>query len=62
MYKSKHYFSVYPRQGNGEFPQVLKDPLLILTLCSLMDFSINIDTISMGLSILILKGSQVEIS
>ena len=35
---------------------------LLLILCILMDFSIYIDTISMGLPIVYLKGSQVEIS
>ena len=33
-----------------------------LTLCILMDFSIHIDTISMGLPILYFKGSQVAFS
>ena len=32
----------------------------VLTLCILMDFPIHIDTISMELCILYLKGSQVE--
>ena len=32
------------------------------TLCIPMDFSIHIDTISMGLPILYLKGLQVEVS
>ena len=36
--------------------------ILSLTLYILMDFSIHIDTISMGLPIVHLKGSQVEIS
>ena len=33
-----------------------------ITLCILMDFPIQINTIRMGLSIIYFKGSQVEIS
>ena len=33
-----------------------------LTLCVLMDFPIQIDTISMGLPIMYFKGSQIEFS
>ena len=33
-----------------------------LTLCIMMDFPIHIDTISIGLSIVYFKGSQVEFS
>ena len=36
--------------------------MYILTLCILNGFSIHIDTISMGLSIVYFKGSQVEFS
>ena len=36
--------------------------LCILTLCNLMDFPIQVNTIRMGLSIVYYKGSLVEIS
>ena len=35
---------------------------LNLTLCILMDFPIHINTVSMGLPIVLFKGSQVEFS
>ena len=35
---------------------------MILTLCIRIDLPIHIDTISMGLSILYFKGSQVEVT
>ena len=34
----------------------------VVPICILMEFSIHIDTIKMGLPILYLKGSQVEVS
>ena len=34
----------------------------LLTLCILMDFSLDIDALSMGLSIVYLNGSHVEFS
>ena len=36
--------------------------ILVLTLCILMDDPIHIDTISMAMSIMYFKGSQVEFS
>ena len=38
------------------------EPLRSLNLCILVDFRIHIDTISIGLSILYFKGSQVDVS
>ena len=40
----------------------LLDDFFALTLCILIDFPIHIDKISMGLTIVYLKGSQVEFS
>ena len=49
-------------QKNATLAKPLEHILYVLTLFALMDFARHFDRISMGIPILYLKGSQVEIS
>ena len=50
------------RVGRQQEPHIFHLSLMPLTICILVDFPIHIDTISMTLPIVYLKGSQIEFS
>ena len=47
---------------NQQLPSYIIAHYLILMLCFLVDFTVHIDTIRIGLAIVYFKGSQVEFS